>query len=123
MIKFKPDITKLEKTLTKRLETGIKNALELLKNNIDSITPEDTRTLLSNNEISEVVAYNGKVSWKVFNTTPYAIYVEYWVSGKPYTYHKPKWVPFYNGIWNRTFARWIDMTKKEALEIIKNALW
>lgn len=116
-------MSNLEKTLMRKLEVGVKGALKLLKDNIDSITPEDTRTLLWNNETSEVVVYNGIVSGKIFNTTPYAIYVEYWVGWKPYTYHKPKWKPFYNGIWNRTFARGIDMTKQEALKIIKKSLW
>ena len=75
MIKFKLDEKKLEKRLMDKLSKWVWKALQLLKTNIDNLTPEDTKTLLWNNEISEVVSYNWKVSWMVFNTTPYAIYV------------------------------------------------
>lgn len=122
MIKFNLNINKLEKELMDKLEAGIEKSTDLLKQNIDSITPENTKTLLWNNK-SEVSVEKGKVIGKVSNDTPYAIYVEYWVEWKAYNYHKPKGTVAYTWVGNRTFARGIDMTKKQALQLLKKFLW
>jgi len=117
------------KGFEEQVENNIKEAinewLDILLKSIDSKTPEDTKTLLWNNEIEEAKTIWDTITWRVFNDkTPYWIYVEYWVWNKKYQYHKPKWQPFWpKRVWARMFTRWYDDSKKQILNIIKESIW
>ena len=112
---------KYESKLTGRLKNAINKSLETLKKSIDDKTPEDTKTLLWNNQIKQAEVNWDEVRWKVYNDTEYWIYVEYWISWKDYNYHKPKGSIFYSWIWDRMFTRWFDETKKQIITNIKKA--
>ena len=112
----------------KQIENNIKNSinewLEVLKKSIDNKTPEDTKTLLWNNEIKKATREWNYITWSVFNDkTPYWIFVEYWVQSKKYNYNKPKWTIFYKWVWARMFTRWYDETKTQILNNIKKSVW
>lgn len=109
-----------EKDLSKRIEWAVNKSLNTLKIAIDNKTPEDTKTLLWNNKIDFAITILDTTSWKIYNDTPYWLFVEYWVMSKKYNYNKPKWSIFYRWIWARMFTRWFDETKQEILNNIRN---
>lgn len=85
---------------------------DLAKQLIDEKTPEDTKTLIGNNKRKPTRREWTMVIGEVENTTPYAVYVEYGVQGKEYTYHKPKGKVFHKGVGAGMYAR----TEAELLE-------
>ena len=112
-----------EKQMNSKIANAINKSLGVLKKSIDNKTPEDTKTLLWNNDINSAHLDWDMIKWSVYNETPYGIYVEYWVQARVFKYNKPKWNIFYKWIWARMFTRWFDETKKEIISNIKNALW
>ena len=114
---------KFEKSIESKIKKSLNEWLEKLKVSIDEKTPEDTKTLLGNNEIEKATTSWDYIVWKVFNETLYWIYVEYWVQSKEYNYNKPKWNIFYVWTWARMFTRWYDETKQEILNNIKKSVW
>lgn len=78
---------------------------DLAKELIEEKTPEDTKTLVGNMEKLPTRREWESVIGEIKNETPYAIYVEYGVHGKEYTYHKPKWKAFYRGVGAGMVAR------------------
>jgi hypothetical protein len=112
---------KIENAINNSLKQWINEALWVLKVSIDQKTPEDTKTLLWNNEIEKASQSGNVISGKVSNDTKYWIYVEYGVS-KPYNYHKPKWSIFYTWTWARMFTRGFDEKKREIIKIISNSI-
>lgn len=104
-------------------ENAINTALKYVKKEIDDKTPEDTRTLVGNNNINDASTDNGKSMWSVSNSTPYAIYVEHWVWGKAYNYHKPKGTVAYTGVGAKMYTKTIfdEKVKQTNKEIIQGA--
>ena len=114
------NLGKYENIIEKSLIDWVNKWLEILKNTIDSKTPEDTKTLLWNNKIKQAVPVWWVIKWSVENTTEYAIFVEYWVRWRDYNYHKPKWSVFYTWVWARMFARSLDEKRQEITSVIKS---
>ena len=110
-----------ERKLNDRLEKAINESLETLKKSIDEKTPEDTKTLLGNNDIEKAKQSWNEIKGRVYNETKYWIYVEYGVKNRDYNYHKPKGQIFYTWFWARMFTRWFDETKQEIITNIKKA--
>ncbi len=102
-IKSKIDFNKIKKQTKEEYKEKLLKFAEILKIKIDEKTPEDTRTLIWNNEMSEVIEYRNKMYIKISNDTEYAYYVEYGV-GKIFNYHKWGQV-FYTWEWAWFFAR------------------
>ena len=65
-------------------------AIDYVKSEVDTRTPEDTRTLLGNNQTLPIRVDGNKVIGEVVNETDYAGFVEYGVGNKKYRYNKPK---------------------------------
>jgi hypothetical protein len=111
------------KDITINLISWINEALRYVKRKIEDKTPEDTKKLVWSYKIQEARQTWNIISWKVYNNTPYAYYVEYWVWGKIYKYNKPKGNIFKLWVW----ARMITQTKEEETwnitQIIKSKLW
>lgn len=111
---------------------AINEALEYIKKRIDEKTPEDTKTLLGNNEIIEAKKVGTEIVGSVQNTTGYAIYVEYGRSktegvpkvGIKYKYNKPKGTIFYEGVGARMFSRTADEERQFIINLITTkVLW
>lgn len=101
----------------------INNWLEFLKEKIIEKTPEDTKKLVwSYQKKSASINWN-IISWKIYNNTPYAYYVEYWVWGKIYKYNKPKWNIFKIWVWARMMTKTKEDNQEEIVNIIKKSLW
>lgn len=83
----------------------LKDKAQVVKEWVDSLTPEREKVLLKNNKISDVVRNWLRFSIKVYNETLYAIFVEYWVMWKIYNYHKPAWKIFFSWIWAAMFRK------------------
>jgi hypothetical protein len=114
------NLGKYENAINDSIINWINTSLSILKNAIDSHTPEDTRTLLWNNKINRASNISWTIKWSVENNTEYAIYVEYWVRWKSFNYHKPKWSVFYSWVWARMFSKALDEKKSEIINIIKS---
>lgn len=91
---------------------------DLAKKLIDEKTPEDTTVLVENNKKKPTRKEGAFIIGEVENTTPYAPYVEYWVQGKTYNYHKPKGQVFHTGVGAGMYAR----TEVELLEKGENII-
>lgn len=106
------------------LDTWIGDAinkwLKILKQSVNDKTPEDTLTLLGNNEIIGPIQQGSIIMWEVKNETPYATYVEYGIPGKKYNYHKPKWTVMYRWVGARMFTRTKLEKEKEILALVKS---
>ena len=122
MTTIKLDIWTIAEEYTKRIAIWINKALPVLLNELKRLTPEDTWNMLNSYEVVKAKREWGVVSWSISNWADYAIYVEYWVGWLKFTYHKPKWTPFYHWIGNRTFARAVDITRDEITKIIYNEI-
>lgn len=116
----------------KLLIEAINEALEYIKKKIDEKTPEDTKTLVWNNEIIKARSIWGEIIGSVQNTTWYAIYVEYGRSktegvpkiGIKYKYNKPKGSIFYEGVGARMFTRTADEEREYIINLITTkVLW
>lgn len=86
----------------------------------DSQTPEDTWNLLMNNKAKPVKKDWIKLETWLKNDTEYAPYVEYWVQGRVFNYHKPKWVVFYRWVWMWTYAKTKIHLEKNIKKYIDN---
>lgn len=120
-MKFELNLGKYTKKLKSQLIDWISEWQVFLKNQIDSRTPEDTKTLLWNNQISEIIDTWWKILWSVYNDTEYALYVERWL-WREFNYHKPKWKVFKIWNWAKMFATTYDLDWKEAQNIIINKI-
>lgn len=112
----------LDSRIAAALQKGVNAATAQLKQEIDRLTPEDTRRLVGNNRAKSAVITGQKVVGAVVNDTEYALYVEYGVRGKAYRYHKPKGSVAYVGVGARMFARGYDGKKKELMSTISNSI-
>lgn len=99
-----------------------KKALEI-KAEVDKLTPEDTLELIGNNKVSEVEKHGNVYTVRVYNDTPYAIYVEYGAKdGRRFGYHKPKGKIFYVGNGARMFGRTKEKIRGKISEEIKSEI-
>lgn len=101
----------------------VEQATDLLLNEVQKQTPEDTWNLQSNNKKINVSNSNWIISWWVINETPYALFVEYWVQSKQYNYYKDWgrkkwWSPFYRGIGARMFTKAQFENQRKVRDII-----
>lgn len=115
---FEQDIARIER----KLIPAVNKAIQVLKDDIDSKTPEDTKTLLWNNRINPA-----SVSWNVVvasveNDTEYAQFVEFGVWWRPFNYNKPKGNIFFRWTWARMFTRARDEKDTEIRGILDQAL-
>jgi hypothetical protein len=112
----------IEDKIQRQLIKWVNEALKVLKEDIDSKTPEDTTRLLKANDIVDAQVNWNAIEWAVKNETEYARFVEYGVGGKAYNYHKPKWSVFYKWVGARMFTRAYDEKKKQITQIIQNSI-
>lgn len=104
--------------LTQRVKRGINLALPILLEELKRLTPEDTGNMLDSYKVEQATEKDGKIVGVIYNEAKYAIYVEYGVRWLVYTYHKPKWTAFYDGVGNRTFARAVDNVRSEVEQAV-----
>ena len=118
------NVDKITDSLSKKFEQKIylwiKKALEVLLEELKRLTPEDTGNMLRSYKVHNITKVWDKYIWTISNDSDYAIYVEYWVQGRKFEYHKPKWTTFYTWVGNRTFARAMDNKEKEMIAIISS---
>lgn len=115
---------KITEDVVDRAIEGMNEAIEILKDEADRQTPEDTGTLLYWNTIIPVERKGNVLEGSLENQTDYALYVEMGVRSKSYNYHKPKGKVFYTWIGARMFTKARDFKKAEVLEHIrKKILW
>ena len=105
------------------LTSGIDLWLDLLKQESEKLTPEDTKTLLWNYEIDRAKISWNYVTGRVFNDTEYSEYVEYGVMGRIYKYNKPKWSIFKIWVWARMMTLAQENNRDKVQQIIKKNLW
>lgn len=122
MVKVELNVWVFVWTFKKWLQKAMPKAVKILEDELKRLTPEDTKEMLSS-YVSETKTTDNAIVWEVWNTAEHAIFVEYWVEGQKYNYHKPKWSIFYQWVWNRTFARWVDNTRQKILQTINSELW
>lgn len=122
MVKIELNVWSFVWAFKKALQLAMPKAVEILETELKRLTPEDTKTMLDS-YVNTIKTTDEAIIWEVWNTAEHAIFVEYWVEWQKYNYHKPKWSVFYQWVWNRTFARWVDNTKKKILKTINNELW
>jgi hypothetical protein len=110
----------------------VDSILDTAKQSLKEKTPEDTWELVDNWEKQPIRREGGKIVGEITNATPYGKYVEYWVQGKEYWYHKPKGKLFYiwvgAGMVRRTYAEVMNWAREKVKEgfrkIIKSVnLW
>jgi len=118
-VKVNIDSNRLQKELIQNYLRKVNHAVDVLKTEIDRLTPEDTKNLLQNNRVKPAVLIGDKVVGSVYNETDYAFFVEYWVGWNAYNYHKPKGNTFYRGIGNRTFTRSLDTIRQDLNKILE----
>ena len=106
------------KEYEKRIVIWINKALPVLLEALKELTPEDTGDMLRSYKVENAKKEGWNIVGVISNDAWYAIYVEYGVEGVSFTYHKPKGVPFYKGVGNRTFARAVDNTRERIIQII-----
>ena len=123
MNSFEKGFDEALKKLANNLADWINDATKFLKWKIEDLTPEDTKTLLWNYKIEPASQKGTIVSWKVFNDTPYAFWVEYWVGGRIFNYNKPKGNIFKIWVWARMMTTAEEQNLPEIVNIIKNKLW
>lgn len=130
--KFSLNLSGLMEKKEELLIEAINEALEHIKKRIDEKTPEDTKTLIWNNEIVKAKKLGDVIVGSVENKTKYGIYVEYGRSkteGVPsvwlkFKYNKPKGTIFYEGVGARMFTRTMDEEKDFIINLIRTkVLW
>jgi len=88
------------------VKTRLHDFTNIVKQTVDSKTPEATQTLLKNNDRSDVVHVGNKLYSSVYNNdTEYANYVEYGIQWKAFNYNKPKWSVFLTAQWAWMFRK------------------
>lgn len=117
-INFSKEFQSVIKAVTQAVNAGV----DELKNNIDSKTPEDTKTLLGNNKIKKASLSGEQITASVSNDTEYAQYVEYGIWWRKYRYNKPKGNVFYTGVGARMFTRASDESQDKITKDITTAL-
>jgi len=105
-----------------RIKLWIRRAIPILMKALKELTPEDTKTMLNAYRIEEIKDEWNRIIGTISNDTDYAIQVEYWVDWLMFNYHKPRWSVFYTWVWNRTFARAVDRSRNECMNIILNTI-
>lgn len=115
-------LDRVEEELIARYKEAINAGLEVAKEGIDSRTPEREGELLENNMIAEADEVGGQIKGKVYNTTPYGIFVEKGVKGRVYKYRKPRGFVFYVGHGARMFTRTAKEDKQKILQAIRKKL-
>ena len=120
--KFEINVGRIIKWYEKRLKEGIDESTQLLKEEIDRNTPEDTKTLIWNNEIVPAKQVWDTIVGSVKNETEYWVYVEFWIWGKSFNYNKPKWTIFKTWVWARMFTKGADNSTQEIKKIIRKNL-
>lgn len=127
-ITVKVNIPKISNEILWSIIWAVNKWLEELKEWVDEKTPEDTKTLLWNNQITQADIVWNTVMWKVFNDTEYAYKVEYWMP-RAVNYHKPKWTVFFKS-WQykwlagaRMFTRTKDEMEQKIVNDIKKSIW
>ena len=118
MTTIKLDAWAFAREYERRLVVGIRKALPVLLEELKRLTPEDTRTMLNSYVVEDVKVEWDSVIGSIRNDADYAIFVEYWVNGLSYNYHKPKGTVFYQWVGNRTFARAVDNVRQRVEQII-----
>ena len=125
-ITIKFNVNSLTNKISSSVKTWINQALRVIKAYAEKISPEDTKEFISNHQIKNAVDYWNKILWSLENNTPYAIYLECWVAGKRYNYHKwaRKWPRnvIYTWVWNRTYTRTIADNNKSIVDIIRESI-
>jgi len=122
-IDFTENFWLVSKLLQKWLELWMRKSLLVLLEELKRLTPEDTKEMLNSYRVGGVTSKGENIVGEITNDADHAIYVEYWVDGVVFNYHKPKWNKFYSWIGNRTFARAIDNKREEILNIIAKESW
>lgn len=113
----------LENKINEILESRVNECLEIVKQEIDKNTPENTKKLLWKNKIEKAKLVWNEIIWKVVNITKYVLYVEKWV-WKVFRYNKPKWTIFYKWDWVHMFAKWFDFSQERIKKILsKSLIW
>ncbi len=111
-----------DKRIRKELVEWINSWLEVLKKEVDELTPEKTGDLIENNKVQLAAFLQfGRVSGSVYNDLDYAKYIEFGVQWRDYNYHK-KGTVIHTWVGNRTFTRAMDNKKAEIVNIIKNKI-
>lgn len=121
-VRYTKNLWTIYKKYINKWKLAINLWLDTLKKEIDINTPEDTKTLLKNNEITEAKEYWWSIVWKVENETEYWSYVEFWVWWRQFNYHKPKWSVFHKWVWARMYTRWFDNSESELKKIFRDTL-
>ena len=119
----KINLSYLVKEYEKKLQEWIDEALEVLKDWIDKVTPVDTRKLKNNNKIIRATIISWWVKWSFENKTPYAWKVEFW-EWMIYRYHDENRKVFHIWDWVHGWAKTWDEEEENIKQIIKNkVLW
>ena len=105
-----------------RIRIWISKALPILLQELKDLTPEDTKEMLWSYRVETVKSEKGNIVWTITNDADYAVYVEYWVWGITFWYHKPKWSLFYTWVGNMTFHRAVDNSRDRIIQIIYNEI-
>lgn len=108
----------ISRALDQQLRLALDKAIRFSKEKIEEKTPEDTKKLVWDYELTALQVVWDVYSRKVINRTPYAFYVEFGVRSAIYAYNKPKGTIF--KIW--VGARMMTLTKEENLEDIKKII-
>ncbi len=111
-----------ERRITNAIKRAVNQWLDILKESVDERTPEDTKTLLWNNEITPARDTWNFIEWDVRNNTEYALFVEQGVNGKNYRYNKPKWNIFYVWPWARMFEQGARASEDDIRSLINNSI-
>lgn len=118
---FKLDLSSLVGKYEKKLQVWINKSLDLLKEEIDTVTPVDTRRLKNNNKIYNAQKTSKGVKWSFENDTPYAWKIEFW-EWVVYNYHDENRNVFHTWDWIQWWRRKFDENEEEIKSIIKNNL-
>ena len=111
-MKVNIDFWRIKADAEQKVFDAVNESLDLAKAELESRTPEDKKKLVKWYKKIKPTKTGDVISWKIENKVKYWIYVEYWVWGRKFNYHKPKWKVFYKGIW----ARMLTKTKDHNLE-------
>jgi len=122
MTTIKLDAWSFERHFTNAIHKWIARALPVLLEELKRLTPEDTKEMLNSYVVKQPVEVDWVIRGEITNTSDHAIFVEYWVGGQVYMYHKPKGSSFYAWVGNRTFARAVDNVREEVISIIHNEI-
>ena len=122
-MKVNIDFWKLKEVAETKIIRAMDDCLDIAKKELESRTPEDTKTLVKwYKKISPKKSWN-IISWKIINKTEYWIYVEYWVKNKKFNYHKPKGSVYHRWIGARMLTKTKDYRMAEFKKIFLIKIW